>query len=61
MLLQQPIFCFTFSFQDRYIVRLFNRPVSHMRALLAASRELAVDYNTSRDVLYVLYIKRNIF
>ena len=55
MLLQQPIFGFTFSFQDRYIGWLVNRPVSHMQALLAASRELAVDYNTSRDVLYVFF------
>ena len=30
-----------------------NKQISEMQALLAACRELAVDYNTLRQVLYV--------
>ena len=34
-----------------------NRPVSQMRALLAACRKLAVDYDTFPKLLYVFGLK----
>ena len=38
-----------------------NRPVSHMRALLAASRGPAMDFDTLPNLQYVLDIKRKNF
>ena len=38
-----------------------NRPVSQMRVLLAACRELALDYDTLQRRYMVLSIKRTIF
>ena len=41
------------------VCEMINRWVSQMRALLAACRDLAVDYSTLPQLPYVLNIKRN--
>ena len=45
-----------------FIMGVYNRPVSQVRALLAACRELAVDYETYSQTYYMfLDIKCNKF
>ena len=43
------------------VFSLPNKPVSQMRALLAACHKLALGYDTLANLLYVLDIKRNKF
>ena len=57
------VHCYTINSTHRFIIVSVsaNRPISQMRALLAACHELAVNYDTLPKLLYVLNIKRSKF